>query len=214
MRGGNLQTAIENGHFSKKPVLVYNIIFQICKGLSYLHSNNILHRDIKSSNVLLETTDWSNPKIKLGDFGLSCLIENNNYTQSINATGVGDVFYRSPEAAKGKSYGKGDDNWAVGIIGLELVSSIILSQLIGTIIFSQYKNFDEYVENILEDYCCSENKTDNNYYDCLKIIIKKLLEKDPDKRLTSSTIIKNTLFRPKIENIKSEELREARPNSV
>ena len=192
MNGGNLETAIVNKYFFTKPSIIYNIIQQICSGLSYLHKNNILHRDIKSSNILIETNNWDNPKIKLGDFGLSCLLETSKYQQSGNSTGAGDMFYRSPEASQGKPYGRGDDNWAVGVIILELVSSMVLSSLVSGKIFSQYKNFDEYVETIIEDYCQPCEK--DSYYDRIIIITRGLLEKDPEKRLTSEKVVFEKMF--------------------
>ena len=185
MGGGNLEEAIVKKTFLKKPQLIYNILIQICSGLHYLHSENILHRDIKASNILLCDNNIDNMKIKLGDFGLSSLLESGCYHQTNNQTGAGDIFYRSPEAVAGKAYDKGDDNWAVGIVLLEMISGIILSGFINGKIFSQYVNLQEYVDTIIEDYCMLENK----YYKRLDTIVRGLLNKEPLERLTSDKIL-------------------------
>ena len=80
--------------------------------------------------ILLCDNNWENIKVKLGDFGLSCLLETGCYKQDTNQKGAGDLFYRSPEAVAGKPYDKGDDNWAMGIVLLEMVSCIILPNFI------------------------------------------------------------------------------------
>ena len=211
MNGGNLEKAITKKRFFQKPDIIYNIILQICGGLSYLHVNNILHRDIKASNILLLSEDWASPQIKLGDFGLSHLLESGRYLINKKGQGVGDVFYRSPEEIAGIPYGRGNDNWAVGIIILEMLSSIILCENITGKIFSQYVNFDDYVETILEDYCCLDDTPENiEYSNRIKNIVLGLLKKNPKERMRSEEIINtcnynsnnaNVMILPSIENI-------------
>ena len=210
MRGGNLEEAIIKKTFLKKPQLIYDILIQICSGLHYLHSEKILHRDIKASNILLCDNSIDNMKIKLGDFGLSSLLESGCYHQTNNQTGAGDLFYRSPEAVAGKAYDKGDDNWAVGIVLLEMISCLLLPKYVNGKIFSLYKDFDEYIDSIIEDYCMLENK----YYKRLDTIVRGLLNKEPLERLTSDKILDiNKHFLPCLTknrsstfNIKSKQL--------
>ena len=113
------------------------------------------------------------------------MLESGCYHQTNNQTGAGDIFYRSPEAVAGKAYDKGDDNWAVGIVLLEMISGIILSGFINGKIFSQYVNLQEYVDTIIEDYCMLENR----YYKRLETIVRGLLNKEPLERLTSDKIL-------------------------
>jgi serine/threonine protein kinase len=195
MNGGNLENAIKKKSFFQKPDIIYNIILQICGGLSYLHANNILHRDIKASNILLLSEDWASPQIKLGDFGLSHLLESGRYHLNTKEKGEGDVFYRSPEEIAGIPYGRGNDNWAVGIIILEMLSSIILCENITGKIFSQYVNFDDYVETILEDYCCIDDTPENSEYsNRIKNIVLGLLKKNPKERMRSEEIINTSNY--------------------
>ena len=47
------------------------IFYQVSLALKYIHENNIIHRDIKLDNILVDENDWS----KICDFGVSCLIK-------------------------------------------------------------------------------------------------------------------------------------------
>lgn len=199
MKGGDLEHAIKKKQFSRKPNVMFNILIQICSGLSYLHNKKFIHRDIKASNILLETNDPENPIVKLGDFGLSCLLDGTHYDQKGRGNGAGDIFYRSPEAVSGQPYNEGDDNWAVGIVALELISSIILADCVSGNIFSQYKNFNVYIEQIIEDNCMPYEASP--YYEKLAFIVNGLLSLEPEKRLTSGAIVNQYETQPRTRSI-------------
>jgi cyclin-dependent kinase 12/13 len=89
---------------------------QLLEGLHYLHYNNVLHRDIKASNLLINNQGV----LKLADFGLARLISNKregNYTNNVIT-----LWYRPPELLLGAhSYGTAVDMWSVGCILAELL---------------------------------------------------------------------------------------------
>ena len=62
----------KNEHFSEKLIMQWFV--QLCLALEYIHKRKILHRDLKSQNVFLT----KNNTLKLGDFGISKVLENTN----------------------------------------------------------------------------------------------------------------------------------------
>ncbi|XP_044076160.1 dual specificity mitogen-activated protein kinase kinase 5 isoform X1 [Siniperca chuatsi] len=87
------------------------IALAVVKGLTYLWSLKILHRDVKPSNMLVNTRG----QVKLCDFGVSTQLVN-----SIAKTYVGTNAYMAPERISGEQYGIHADVWSVGISFMEL----------------------------------------------------------------------------------------------
>ncbi|GLJ31198.1 hypothetical protein SUGI_0625150 [Cryptomeria japonica] len=86
---------------------------QIISGVSYCHSKQICHRDLKLENILLDGSHEVIPRIKICDFGYSksCLL------QSRPKSTVGTPFYIAPEVLSRKGYydGKAADVWSCGV---------------------------------------------------------------------------------------------------
>lgn len=89
-------------------------MFQLLHGVDFLHSNRIVHRDIKPQNVLITNTG----QIKLADFGLARIYEQ---TQALT-TVVVTLWYRAPEVLLQSSYASAVDIWSCGCIYAELHS--------------------------------------------------------------------------------------------
>uniref|UniRef100_A0A672JMG1 mitogen-activated protein kinase kinase n=1 Tax=Salarias fasciatus TaxID=181472 RepID=A0A672JMG1_SALFA len=90
------------------------IAVAVVKGLTYLWSLKILHRDVKPSNMLVNTRG----QVKLCDFGVSTQLVN-----SIAKTYVGTNAYMAPERISGEQYGIHADVWSVGISFMEVGSA-------------------------------------------------------------------------------------------
>lgn len=110
--GGDMLTHIQKlgGPVSDNACKMW--IYQICDAVKYLHEHNIIHRDLKLENILLDAND----NIKLCDFGFSKdLTKSNN--ELLSETYCGSKAYASPEILLGQPYDpKKADIWAIGVI--------------------------------------------------------------------------------------------------
>jgi len=99
---------------------IKKIMKNILEGISYLHQNNILHRDLKTDNILISKNLSS---IKIIDFGLSIMLSNNKMMSNVYTTPyrAPNIFFKTPF-----KYGKEADMWAVGCIFGELIIDKIM----------------------------------------------------------------------------------------
>lgn len=161
---GTLKDYLKNNlSIEKKNNLVSNII----SGIQYLHNNKVIHRDLKSDNILIY-----NDTPLISDFGTCCILNEFEY---FGKTSIGTPYYLSPEIASGINHTYKADIYSLGCILCEV-----------------YKNKLPYsgvnIGNLF--YNVSKSKMDiilsNNNIDYL---IKKMLNNDPSKRPSINQII-------------------------
>jgi mitogen-activated protein kinase 15 len=95
------------------------IIYQILKGLKYIHSAGIIHRDLKPANILLN----SDCNLKIADFGLARYVSGTeDEAAQILTEYIATRWYRAPEIVLGSQrYTKAIDVWSVGCIMAEMI---------------------------------------------------------------------------------------------
>ncbi|CAK9300979.1 unnamed protein product [Gordionus sp. m RMFG-2023] len=112
--GGELFTHLRrSGHFKEEMAAFYGA--QVILALEYLHSVDIIYRDIKPENILLDPT---NGYLKLTDFGFVTRIGVGRRMRTYTFCGTPD--YMAPEIVSNKGYGKGADWWALGVLIYEM----------------------------------------------------------------------------------------------
>lgn len=118
--GGDLRDRIlaksreEGQRFSENQIMTWYA--QILLALQYMHSEKVLHRDLKTSNIFL-TEASPNSSVKLGDFGISRVMEG---TSDAAMSTVGTPYYMSPEVCRNEPYSWKSDVWALGCVLFEL----------------------------------------------------------------------------------------------
>ena len=142
--------------------------YQLINGLEYIHSENIVHRDLKPENLLLGKYNI----LKIIDFGLSNFCEVDNYLE----TPCGSPCYASPEMVSGKKYnGHIIDIWSTGII--------LFAMMCGFLPFEDQDN-DILFKKILK----CKIKYPGYLSDISVDLMKKILVRDPEKRITLQEI--------------------------
>ncbi|KAJ9244346.1 hypothetical protein DTO169E5_1951 [Paecilomyces variotii] len=123
--GGSIAVMLKQYNTFQEP-LIKNFVRQILAGLSYLHSRDIIHRDIKGANVLVDNKGG----IKISDFGISKRVEASTMLGS-GATGgagghmhrpslQGSVYWMAPEVVRQTAHTKKADIWSLGCLVVEM----------------------------------------------------------------------------------------------
>ena len=184
----DLHTLIEDEENLSENILI-NIAYKLLHVIDFLHKNNIIHRDIKSSNILM---DGYEPI--LADFGLSKYFSapcdkhpfprggkcgypcNSEFTHTDS---ISTRTYRSPEVCEKKRYGLISDDWSLGIVIYETVQGSIIDI-----------NTDDMLFKFLPTYIKIFVKEHPRWAE----LIKGLLTYSPAKRMTSGQALKLDIF--------------------
>ena len=151
-------------------------IIQLIKGLQYLHSHRIIHRDLKLGNLFLN----DKMELKVGDFGLATKLD---YDGEKKKTVCGTPNYIAPEVISRAGHSYAVDIWAIGII--------IFTLLVGKPPFETRDVKTTYGKIKAADYSFPENCKISKV---AKNLIKKILVVDPKSRPSLKDILLDDFF--------------------
>ena len=189
--GGDLFSYLENRHFRLSEKRASTIIHQMATAVYYMHSFGVVHRDLKPENVLMTSTD-EDSDIRILDFGLSKIL--GPYEKCDEPYGT--LTYCAPEIIIDEPYAKPVDLWSLGVMTYLMVS--------GKLPFNS-EDENEIARQVVYD---EPNYTRNPVWktispECLDFI-KRLLEKDQNKRMTIKEVLEHKWIKMYDENKLSE----------
>ena len=160
-----------------------NIMKQLFSAMSYCHEKGIIHRDLKPENILIESSEEKYKDffhIKIIDFGTCEILKKGKLTEQI-----GTSFYIAPEVLR-NGYNEKCDLWSCGII--------LYILLCGSPPFYG-KNEKEIFAKILNGNFSFKHKIWNKVSNEAKNLVKKLLEINPDKRISAKKALEDAWFK-------------------
>src|SRR4029079_14331130 len=99
---------------------------QLCEGLAHAHANDIVHRDFKPDNVVLEPREGGSPAPRILDFGLAITSNDDTFDGRLTQHGwvVGTPAYLSPEQARDEEVDQRADLYALGVVMYEMLAGV------------------------------------------------------------------------------------------
>ncbi|KAI3638882.1 hypothetical protein MIR68_003380 [Amoeboaphelidium protococcarum] len=160
------------------------ILKQALQGLEYLHKTGLIHRDVKSGNLLME----EDGTVRLADFGVSASLYDVGDRGKLRKTFVGTPCWISPEIVQQTGYNQKTDIWSFGITALELAH--------GRAPFSKFPPMKVLMMTLQNDPpTLDRNNSKRKFTRTFKDMIDSCLIKDPAKRPSSDKLLQHSFFR-------------------
>lgn len=120
---GDLRHLIERRKLRNLPLQeeqIWQFLLEILEGLRILHSCGVVHRDLKSANILISAPDL----VKIGDLGIATVLHNHKtaFAKEMARTQIGTPLYIAPEVWKNRPYDQKCDIWSLGVLLYEMMT--------------------------------------------------------------------------------------------
>ncbi len=170
VRGESLSSLLRDGPIPAMRAV--KIARQICGSLAEAHGLGLVHRDLKPANVLIERTSEGDDRVKVVDFGLVKQVEG---ADQLTAEGLmlGTPMFMSPEQIRGKKVDQRTDIYAMGIL--------LYRALLGTYPFPEGNTASLLLAHMC-DPPTDPREVDPTLPRCLRAVLARCLEKEPDDR--------------------------------
>ena len=159
---------------------IWRVFIQMVKGLKILHDLKILHRDLKSANILL----FNDGTAKIGDCNVSKIFCGD---MGVGYTQTGTPYYASPEVWNNEPYDKKSDIWSLGIITYEMLN-----------LNPPFKaaNMEALYKKVMKG---QYGKINSRYSRDIADIVNNILLVDPKERPSCDEILRNDMVKERID---------------
>ncbi len=173
-------------------------MLQVLEGMAHLHSQGVMHRDVKCSNILMN----SQGEIKLADLGMGTTFRPGKPVDGPKT--VVTLWYRAPELLRGARYTQAIDLWAVGCVFAELLKGEALFKgrgeeeqlrMILAVVGEGSKVTQGLKEKLANSRFESRDNERNRADDIALDLLAKLLQLDPRARLSAKEAMEHEYFR-------------------
>lgn len=189
--GGDLFQLVQQHKQRGRPIPENNVMqwfTQLTLAIKYIHDKSMLHRDIKSQNVLLTGKD-SRATAKMADFGISRFLEGPN---ALARTVVGTPYYLSPEMVQKKPYACPADVWSLGCVLYEMCALRVPFEA---------NDMRQLMERIVRT---NPTRIPSSYSREVGDLCMEMLNREPAKRPTAASLVQHPALQKQIKQMLHE----------